>query len=269
MLTKPCPAAAKSELPCIDPEPWLRLPGGVSNKTMLARHAGQWHPGRRICFHYSLDEASKLDHDHIEKLRLELLQNLSYAHIATLIFYCPPCTYLIDTAVELCQWMPQREKSLVRALIRIDDQLPCSCFDSPTAFEAFHSILEHIQRVESNDTVPIAAVEATRSEYIDRDFLEARIEELEEEKVAALSTTPKQNLRRILKGHTDDRNVGGIVILGEHRTWSVLPMHCQSERSLECRGRTSSSCFGASTRPGVYRKLEHLSHALRNQRRRI
>ena len=218
MLTKPCPAAAKSEMPCIDPEPWLRLPGGFSNKTMLARHSGEWHPARRICLHYSLDEASKLDQDHIERLRLELIQSLSYAHIATLIFYCPPCTYLIDTAVELCHWLPDGERYLVKALIRIDDKLSCSCFDPPTALEALRSILEHIQRVESNDAVPSHVLYYSRATYVDRNFLEARIEELEEEKVTALSATPKHNLGRIFKGHIHDRNVAGIVILGEHRS---------------------------------------------------
>src|SRR4051794_26500544 len=126
MLTKPCPAAAKSELPCIDPQPWLRLPGGFSNKNILARHDAQWHPARRICHYVALDEASKLDEEHIERLRLEVIQKHSYADIATMIFYCPPCTHLIDTAVALCFNMPEREQYLVKALIRVDDKLSCS-----------------------------------------------------------------------------------------------------------------------------------------------
>ncbi len=222
MFTSPCPAAAKLELPCIDPEPWHRLPDGFSTKSMLARHFECWHPAHRICLHLSLSEASNLDQEHIERLRLELLQTVSSHHITRMIIYCPPCTHLIDTAVELCHCMPEREKDLVRSLIRIDDRHSCSCFDPPTALGALHSILEHIQRVESNDTVPLHVLYRSRPNYVDRDFLEARIEELEEETATALSPTPKQNLRRILKGHIHDRNVAGIAILGEHRSLSNL-----------------------------------------------
>ena len=97
MLTKPCPAAAKPELPCIDPEPWHRFPGGFSNKTMLARYNAHWHPMRQILSHVSFNEASNLSDSYVEKLRLELLQKPCFVPIATMIIYCPPCTHLIDT----------------------------------------------------------------------------------------------------------------------------------------------------------------------------
>ncbi len=228
MLTKPCPTAAKLELPCIDPEPWHQIPVGFSSKSMLARHLERWHPTRRICLHISLNEASQLDQEHIEKLRLKVLEEEYIHYIVTLIVYCPPCTCLIDTAVELCRWLPHTEGNLVRAEIRIDDNLSCSCFEPPTALEALRSILEHIQRVESNETIPVNVLWDSRARCVDRNFLEARIEELEEEKVVALTTTPKRTLRRILKGNSNDRNVAGIVILGEHRSLfslaNVLPV---------------------------------------------
>ena len=115
------------------------------------------------------------------------------------------------------------------AAIHVNADVPCPPMSQVPSPPMFHvhlamkcDILEHIQRVDSNDTVPVQALQGTRSSYVDRDFLEARIEELEEEKATALSATPKHPLRRILEGHSNDRNVAGIVILGEHQGLSNL-----------------------------------------------
>src|SRR5205809_693374 len=149
MFTRQCTSTAQSELPCIDPQ-WIQdHPSYFTNKSMLTNHSRMWHPGRRITNAIYLDDVTGLQ---VEQLRVGLLRqhqraleleinpddtstiysdNLS--HIATIFIYCPPCTCLIDTAVDVCRNMA--DPQLLRRLIRIEDRLPCSCFDPPLALE--------------------------------------------------------------------------------------------------------------------------------------
>jgi len=204
---------------------------------MLGRHSKSWHPSRRIGSWISLEDVSGLSRDVIEQLRnglqrqsLGLLETESNTngtstdsyptYIATIFIYCPPCTCLIDTAVDLCNNMP--DPSLLRCLIRIDDRLPCSCLDQPIALETLQSIVTQIHQVEGQYIIEESYLLRSRAEHVDRDFIEDRIWTLEEEQSPPLPTTPEENLKRIFDTHCHSDNVAGVLFLGEHQSLATL-----------------------------------------------
>lgn len=167
MFTQQCNNAATSRLPCINPEKMHKSLPYFSMESMLAGHSPNWHPGRRITTHINLDEVTRLENVKIDQLRLGLVRQQQLAlesaetsddgsspyfsnlsHIATIYIYCPPCKCLIDTAVEVCVNMA--DPSLLSRLIRIDDRLPCSCFDVPLALESLKAIIHNVREVENS-----------------------------------------------------------------------------------------------------------------------
>jgi hypothetical protein len=232
MFTQQCNNAATSRLPCINPERMQKSLPYFPNESMLAAHFPNWHPGRRITNWIHLDDVTRLEGVTVDQLRLGLVRqqqrvlesagtsddsssayfdNLS--HIATIYVYCPPCTCLIDTAVEVC--ISMADPQLLRRLIRIDDRLPCSCFDPPLALETLKGIIDNIRQVEVDNRAQLSQRVRSRAEYVDRDFIENRIWELEEEDIQPLAVSPAENIRRIFDNHTYSDNVAGVVILGE------------------------------------------------------
>jgi len=203
---------------------------------MLAPVEKSWHLSRRIASHITLEDVSNVDLETLTKLRFGLHQRLlgisetasdvssdhgDPFHVATIFIYCPPCTCLIDTAVDMCQNMP--DPQLLKCLIRIDDRLPCSCFEQPSALEALSLIMKEIREVESGfPRITASYLRRSRAGYVDRDFLESRIWELETERALPIPTTPEDNLERIFQSHRYLDNQAGVVILGEHRCLEAL-----------------------------------------------
>jgi hypothetical protein len=107
------------------------------------------------------------------------------------------------------------DPQLLRRLIRIDDRLPCSCLDPPLSLESLKGIIHNIREVEPHTRAQRSQLVRSRAEYIDRDFVENRIWELEEEEVPPLAVSPAENIRRIFDSHRYSDNVAGVVILGE------------------------------------------------------
>ena len=103
---------------------------------------------------------------------------------------------------------------LLRRLIRIDDRLPCSCLDYSLAMEKLNSIIDNIKQVEATTWVSSERLHS-RAEYVDRDFIENRIWELEEEDTPPLAVPPAENIRRIFSYHEYSDNIAGLIILGE------------------------------------------------------
>ncbi|KLU82131.1 hypothetical protein MAPG_01208 [Magnaporthiopsis poae ATCC 64411] len=235
MFTPQCESERTNTRPCIQTRrPFLSY---FEGKSILAVHAKSWHPGYRIGSRIVLEEACGLDSMTLAKLRLGLQRRSlgmtdaesetssaptddSPYYIADVFIYCPPCTRLVDTAVDVCNSLP--DPLLLRRLIRIDERLPCTCLDRALALEALQAILEQIQHVESNTQLGASYLRYSRAEYVDRDFLEERIMALEEELSAALPATPDENMRRILANHRYTDNLGGLVILGEHQNLGPL-----------------------------------------------
>lgn len=222
-------------LPCVPQFPQQPL-HHFRYQSLLSRQAKSWHPARRIGNWIHLEDITRLGFDDIDRLRLGLQQRSFRTaetesstgeraedgyptYLATVFVYCPPCTCLIETAVEVCDNMP--DPQLLRRLIRIDDRLPCSCFDQPVALETQQRIVENIQRLEAS-SLSNEEIRRTRAEYVDRDFIEKRVEELEDEVSPRIQQTPHQNLQRIFESHCYSDKVAGIVILGEHRSLSSL-----------------------------------------------
>jgi hypothetical protein len=157
MFTGQCRNAASSRLPCINPESMQQSLPYFPNESMLACHSKSWHPGRRITNYIHLEDVARLEDVTVDQLRVGLVRRQRRAlesaeipddsssdyfdtlsHIATIYMYCPPCSCLIDTAVEVCVSMA--DPQLLRRLIRIDDRLPCSCLDPPLALESLKGI---------------------------------------------------------------------------------------------------------------------------------
>jgi hypothetical protein len=240
MLASQCTNTTNSELPCINPEDNAgQMPTGrwFSNKSILAPVEKSWHPSRRIASHIVLEDVSNFDLEALTKLRVGLHQRLlgmsgagsdakdDYGdplHVATVFIYCPPCSCLIDTAVDMCQNMP--DPQLLKCLIRIDDQLPCSCFKQTSSLEVLSLIMKEIHQIEGSSLqwATTSYLQRSRAGYVDRDFLETRIWDLETEKALPLSATPEDNLERIFQNHQYDDNQAGIVILGEHQCLEAL-----------------------------------------------
>lgn len=214
---------------------------------MLTTVHPQWHPGRRITSFINLSDFTKLE---TEQLRIGLQRRYQHAiesdntledifimnsndlrHIATIFIYCPPCTYLIDTAVSVCVHMA--DPQLLQRLIRVDDRLPCSCFDSSLASKNLKMIIGHIMEVEQRSSGRPSRLHQSRAEYIDRDFIESRIWILEEEEVQPSTATAEENIRRIFDDHCYDDKVAGVVFLGELQALAPmlqLPLFSQVSR---------------------------------------
>jgi hypothetical protein len=232
MFTGQCRNAASSRLPCINPESMQQSLPYFPNESMLACHSKSWHPGRRITNYIHLEDVARLEDVTVDQLRVGLVRRQRRAlesaeipddsssdyfdtlsHIATIYMYCPPCSCLIDTAVEVCVSMA--DPQLLRRLIRIDDRLPCSCLDPPLALESLKGIIHNIREVEPFTRAQRSQLVRSRAEYIDRDFVENRIWQLEEEDMPPLAVSPAENIRRIFGSHAYSENVAGVVVLGE------------------------------------------------------
>lgn len=228
MHMRQCPNAVNNTLPCVSSE-YSTQHGTFTAKSMLARHSMSWHPGYRIHANISLEDVSTLSLEEWKELRTSLQRHSlreggsesgSTFHEVTLVIYCPPCTCMIDTAVELCNNIPDLQ--LIRRLIRVDDRLPCSCFEQPTALETLQLILDEIRYVEARLHSDYSDILRSRAEYIDRDFLESRVWALETEQSPPLPPTPTEILRQMFSGCRISDNVAGIVVLGENQDLSVL-----------------------------------------------
>jgi hypothetical protein len=127
------------------------------------------------------------------------------------------------------------DPQLVRRLIRVDDRLSCSCLDPPHALESLKDIIHNIREVEPLTRAGSSQLVRSRAEYVDRDFVEDRIWQLEEEGLPPLTVSPAENIRRIFGNHTYNDNVAGVVVLGEVDALSSLmqvPLFQQVARLL-------------------------------------
>jgi hypothetical protein len=75
--------------------------------------------------------------------------------------------------------------------------------------------IHNIGEVEPFTLAQRSQLVRSRAEYIDRDFVENRIWELEEEDMPPLAVSPAENIRRIFGNHAYSDNVAGVVVLGE------------------------------------------------------
>ena len=218
VLTAPCRLvsedlsceAALGRLFSYDQLPYSEDPSHLANET------SPWDLASRLLstmnfskIGFDLDKLPELQRDAtLEAKDLEIRKDRVY-------IYCAPCICQIWTAFRICQGAEGPTKALFQYCVRIDGRLTASCCQVPSGTAGLAAIVEQIRSIEMDGKRFFPSYLGRKIEYIDRDWIDERLYDQEDEVVQISAVDEAKSFTFIFDQFKVMKDLAAVIILGE------------------------------------------------------
>ena len=148
--------------------------------------------------------------------------------------YCAPCLCQVWTAFRICKGASGPEEALLQFCVRIDDRLTATCCRASSGTAGLAAVIDQIRSIEmdGNHLYPLQL--GKNIKYIDRDWIDQRLYDQEDELFQASAFDEGTSLAFIFEKFLA-KNVAAVIVLGERD--HLVPMlqyspFQKSERTL-------------------------------------
>ena len=148
--------------------------------------------------------------------------------------YCAPCLCQIWTAFRICEGAQGPAEVLFQLCVRIDDRLTATCCQFSSGIAGLAAVVEQIRSIEMDGKHLHPSHHGTTIKHIDRDWIDQRLYDLEDEAFQISAVDEARSLSFIFDKLTPP-GLAAVIILGE-RDYLVpmlqYPPFQRSERTL-------------------------------------
>ena len=127
--------------------------------------------------------------------------------------YCAPCICQIWTAFRICSGAEGPTKALFQYCVRIDGRLTASCCQVPSDTAGLAAVVEQIRSIEM-DARRFYPVRGSKIEYIDRDWIDQRLYDQEDEGFQIPAVGGAKSLSFIFD-RLPTEDLAALIVLGE------------------------------------------------------
>ena len=128
--------------------------------------------------------------------------------------YCPPCICQVWTAFRICKGAKGPEEALLQFCVRIDDRLTATCCRASSNTAKLISITEQIRSIEMDGKHLYPFYQGKNIKYIDRDWIDQRLYDQEDELFQASAVGEARSLAFIFD-QFPKKDVSAVIVLGE------------------------------------------------------
>ena len=128
--------------------------------------------------------------------------------------YCAPCLCQVWTAFRICKGASGPEEALLQFCVRIDDRLTATCCRASSGTAGLAAVVDQIRSIEMEGNHLFPLYLGKNIKYIDRDWIDQRSYEQEDELFQVSAFDEERSLSFIFNKFPAP-NVAAVVILGE------------------------------------------------------
>lgn len=128
--------------------------------------------------------------------------------------YCPPCLCQVWTAFRICKGAKGPEEALLQFCVRIDNRLKATCCRASSGTAGLAAIVDQIRSIEMDGKHLYPLYQGKNIKYIDRDWIDQRLYDQEDELFQASAVGEARSLSFIFDQFTT-KNVSAVIVLGE------------------------------------------------------
>ena len=129
--------------------------------------------------------------------------------------YCAPCICQIWTAFRICSGAGGPAKALFQYCVRIDGRLTASFCQVPSGTAGIAAIVEQIRSIEMDETRSYDSLSRTKVGYIDRDWIDKRLYDQEDEIFQISAVGEARSFSFIFDQFKVMEDLAAVIILGE------------------------------------------------------
>ena len=182
----------------------------------LAHETAPWDLASRILstitfskIGFDMDKLPELQRDAtMEGKDLEIRKDKVY-------IYCAPCICQIWTAFRICQGAEGPAKALFQYCVRIDGRLAATCCQDPSGTAGLAAVVEQIRSIEMDGKRSYPFYFMRKIEYIDRDWIDERLYEQEDEVFQTSAVGEARSFSFIFDQFKVIKDLAAVIILGE------------------------------------------------------
>lgn len=129
---------------------------------------------------------------------------------AKVYIYCAPCLCQVWTAFRICNGAQGAAELLLQFCVRIDDRLTATCCQASSGTAELAAIIDQVRSIELDG----AAYQRTNIRHIDRDWIDQRLYDQEDELFQASAVGEARSLSFIFDHHSTS-DLSAVIVLGE------------------------------------------------------
>ena len=178
----------------------------------LANETQPWDLASRllstISYDFDLDRLPELQRDaELEGKQLAITKKKVF-------IYCAPCLCQVWTAFRICYGAKGSAEVLLRFCVRIDDRLTATCCQASSATARLAAVVDQIRSIEMDDKHQYPSYQGTNIKYIDRDWIDQRLYDQEDELFHTLAVGEARSLSFIFN-QFPTTYMAAVIVLGE------------------------------------------------------